>query len=156
MLRSWVQHRTDREVEPDPERDARRVATDRAGIARTLAYELAAGRKPFEMPHDNPGYDIESYVDDELVRYIEVKAQSGEWRTNAPSLSPRQHEHAMREKDKYWLYVVELSGQPGEHLYPIQDPIGQATHFGFDPNWRDVAIDIEDHPADFEEELEEG
>ena len=37
------------------------------------------------MPHDNPGYDIESYMDDVLVRYIEVKAQSGEWRTNAPT-----------------------------------------------------------------------
>lgn len=156
MLRSWVQYRTDKEPDHNPERDARREATDRAGIEAALKYERDAGRHPEPMPHDNPGYDIESYVGDELVRYIEVKAQSGEWRNNAPSLSSTQHDRAYKEKDKFWLYIVELAGLPGEQLYPINDPIGRATHFGFDPGWRDVAIDLDLDEAEFEEAAEDG
>lgn len=126
-----------------PEEKARRESTDTAGIDRALRYERDAGRVPQEMDHSNEGYDIESRLDGEIVRYIEVKAQSGPWRNNAPSLSKPQHDHAIQQGQMYWLYVVEQAGQPGEEIHVIQDPIGRATHFGFDPGWRDVAFDAD-------------
>ena len=48
--------------------------------------------------------------------------------------------------------MVELAGQPGEKLYTINDPIGRATDFGFDPGWRAVAYDFELADGEFVEE----
>ncbi len=154
MLRSWVQTHSEDARELDPEVIARRKATDEAGIKRAMRYESEAGRTPSSMPHANEGFDIESRVDGEIVRFIEVKSQSGLWRTNAPSLSKKQHDHAVEKMDKYWLYIVELAGQPGEDISTIQDPIGRATHFGFDPGWRDVAFDPEAPYEELDAEIE--
>ena len=49
--------------------------TDRRAIAAVLAAERALGREPREMPHNNPGYDIESRRPDGHLVYIEVKGR---------------------------------------------------------------------------------
>ena len=49
--------------------------TDRRAIAAVLAAERALGRDPREMPHNNPGYDIESRRPDGHLVYIEVKGR---------------------------------------------------------------------------------
>jgi hypothetical protein len=143
VLRSYLPAPRDGDLEVNPEAAARRKATDEAGVRRALKYERESGRDPQEMPHGNPGFDITSRLHGAVVRYIEVKSLSGPWRDASPSLSRPQHDRAMQEGDLYWLYVVENVGQPTEAIHTIQDPIGQATHFGFDPGWMDVAWDAE-------------
>ena len=49
--------------------------TDRRAIAAVLAAERALGREPREMPHNNPGYDIESRSPDGHLVFIEVKGR---------------------------------------------------------------------------------
>jgi superfamily II DNA or RNA helicase len=49
--------------------------TDRRAIAAVLAAERALGRDPREMPHNNPGYDIESRRPDGHLVFIEVKGR---------------------------------------------------------------------------------
>ncbi|HET9967951.1 MAG TPA: helicase-related protein [Streptosporangiaceae bacterium] len=49
--------------------------TDRRAIAAVLAAERALGRDPREMPHNNPGYDIESRCPDGHLVFIEVKGR---------------------------------------------------------------------------------
>jgi hypothetical protein len=95
------------------------------------------------MPHNHPGYDVRSEGPDGAVRFIEVKSTSGAWQTSQAALSREQHRVAMELGDQYWLYVVERAGLETAEIHPIQDPIGQANHFGFDPGWRDVAFDAE-------------
>ena len=65
---------------PDDTDNQRRFAadtteTDRRAIAAVLAAERAFGREPREMPHNNPGYDIESRCIDGHLVYIEVKGR---------------------------------------------------------------------------------
>ncbi|MBN1173558.1 MAG: DUF3883 domain-containing protein [Micromonosporaceae bacterium] len=70
--------------EQDPQRpdapapDAHAIATaevDRRAIAAVLAAERALGREPVEMPHNNPGYDLESVDADGRTVFIEVKGR---------------------------------------------------------------------------------
>jgi SNF2 family DNA or RNA helicase len=49
--------------------------TDHRAIAAVLRAERALGRLPREMPHNNPGYDIESRCLDGHLVYIEVKGR---------------------------------------------------------------------------------
>ena len=49
--------------------------TDRRAVAAVLAAERALGRHPREMPHNNPGYDIESRCPDGHLVFIEVKGR---------------------------------------------------------------------------------
>ena len=132
-----------REPGDDPERQtvpqARRLAIGRAGVDAVLAHERSNGRHPLEMPHDNPGYDVESSDDDgTIVRYIEVKSLVGEWGPGGmPNISPRQFAFARDNREKAWLYVVELAEQ-APRITAINDPVGQATAFVFDPGWREL------------------
>lgn len=50
--------------------------TDRRAVAAVLAAERALGRTPREMPHNNPGYDIESAREDGHLIFIEVKGRT--------------------------------------------------------------------------------
>jgi superfamily II DNA or RNA helicase len=51
------------------------IETDRRAIAAVLAAERVLGREPREMPHNNPGYDIESHCVDGHLVFIEVKGR---------------------------------------------------------------------------------
>jgi superfamily II DNA or RNA helicase len=52
------------------------TATDRRAITAVLAAERTLGRDPREMPHSNPGYDIESACEDGHLIFIEVKGRA--------------------------------------------------------------------------------
>jgi superfamily II DNA or RNA helicase len=49
--------------------------TDRRAVDAVLAAERGLGRDPREMPHNNPGYDIQSRADDGHLVFIEVKGR---------------------------------------------------------------------------------
>ncbi|MGW7572505.1 helicase-related protein [Streptomyces sp. NPDC054765] len=49
--------------------------TDRRAIGAVLRAERGLGRRPEEMPHNNPGYDIRSLTQDGRLIHIEVKGR---------------------------------------------------------------------------------
>ena len=119
---------------------AGRLPVDEAGVARVLDYEKACGRIPKEMPHKNPGYDIESRdAKGNIVRYIEVKSLSGAWSDTYAVLSKPQFDAAERLGDAFWLYVVDQAQTDAFAIHRIQNPAQRANHFMFDDGWRATA-----------------
>lgn len=115
----------------------RRTAIDVAGIAEVLRYEAERDRLPEEMPHDNPGYDVESRDESgDVVRFIEVKSISSAWDDSVVQMTSTQFKKAQELRELFWLYVVEYAGSPQAHVRAIQDPATAATRFVFDHGWR--------------------
>jgi hypothetical protein len=113
-----------------------RSSVDIAGVNRVLAHESSAGRSPKEMPHKNPGYDIESRnASGKVVRYIEVKSFCGDWRATYAVLSQMQFNKARELGELFWLYVVERAESDAFNIYCIQNPAVRANHFMFDDGW---------------------
>jgi hypothetical protein len=114
-----------------------RDPVDRHGVNHVLEYERDRGRYPEEKPFHFPGYDIESKDSNgNIVRYIEVKATSGEWGSLGAALSKPQFTRAMELGDKYWLYVVECAGQETYRIYRIQDPAVRVNQYIYDDGWK--------------------
>ena len=109
--------RTEFEGEPDPDGLSRenRLALEEAAISRILEEEPALQR----TPTNNPGFDL--YEADESgtqVRWVEVKAMSGDMRSRPATLTHTQFEYARKHGKRYWLYVVEHAGTDGRVSCP--------------------------------------
>ncbi len=111
---------------------------DSAGVSRVLDYERSCGRIPEEQPHNNPGYDVLSKDGDgAVVRRIEVKSIGGPWTGFGVWMSSTQLEENRNHPDDFWLYVVEhAEDDDAAVIHRIQDPVGQATKYGFDAGWQ--------------------
>ena len=119
-----------------------------AAVGWVLQYERQQGRRPQNMAHNNPGYDIESRRGRVVERFIEVKGIDGEWGQNGVPLSSLQFfkfqdrpEAGDSESpaigDRFWLYVVEHARDHEKvKIHMIQDPAGKATEFRFDHGWK--------------------
>ena len=117
-----------------------RSPVDVAGVGRVLDYEKICGRIPKEMPHKNPGYDIQSRnAEGRISRYIEVKSLSGPWNSTYAVLSKPQFDAAKRLGDAFWLYVVDRAQTDSFTIHRIQNPAQRANHFMFDDGWRVTA-----------------
>ena len=126
----------DAAIDPDAEEEPSRSPVDEAGVRHVLDYEIDCRRVPKEMPHKNPGYDIESRDGvGKVVRYIEVKSFSGPWKNTYAVLSRRQFDRGMELGDAYWLYVVEFAEREEFEIHRIQNPALKANHFMFDDGW---------------------
>jgi len=126
-----------RENEVDGESRSR---IDQAGLRRVLEYETRCGRTPHEMPHQNPGYDVESCdAAGRVDRYIEVKSFSGLWTNTYAVLSRPQFDKANEVAESFWLYVVERAESDDFRIHRIQNPALKANHFMFDDGWRAIA-----------------
>ena len=111
-----------------------------AAVAWVLQYERQQGRNPTAMPHNNPGYDVESRAPLKPVRYIEVKGIDGEWDIDGVPISVKQYEWAKDKADQFWLYVVEAADDPDKvKIYPIQNPIKHISQYRFDHGWKSLA-----------------
>jgi hypothetical protein len=122
---------------------------DRAGVDRVLAYEKERGREPEEQAHGNPGFDVLSRRDGEIVRRIEVKSIRGDWTLRGVMLSPRQFEEATEHRDQFWLYVIENAEDDDLfRIHRIQNPVSRIDYFGFDSGW--AALREEDFELDDE------
>jgi hypothetical protein len=141
-LRSYVEQTLDTtlagETAEAAERQERNSATDQAGVRRVLADEHDEGRMAVEMPHEHPGYDVESCDEHGTVRYIEVKSKATAWDGVGVALTSRQFERARELRTAYWLYVVELAGTDQERVFRIQDPAGRIDQYFFDDGWREA------------------
>jgi hypothetical protein len=145
VLRSYIPAPGSAE-EPTQRRDADdekwpRSPVDEAGIKHVLQCEIDQERIPKEMPHQNPGYDIESHdASGNVVRFIEVKSFSGQWDHTYAVLSRPQFEKASNTGEHFWLYVVEHAESEEEfRIHRIQNPAQKANHFMFDDGWRAMA-----------------
>jgi hypothetical protein len=109
----------------------------KAAVGFVMQFERSQGRKPQNMAHANPGYDIESKQGRIIDRYIEVKGIDAEWGKRGVPLSPIQLNKAQELGDKFWLYVVENCTDPATaRLHIIQNPAAKITQFSFDSGWR--------------------
>ncbi len=117
-----------------------RSPVDICGVKRVLEHERAAGRFPLEMPHANPGYDVQSKdLNGEILRYIEVKSVSGAWSRTFAVLSRAQFEKARELGGLFWLYVVERALEEDFVVHRIPNPVLRANKFMFDDGWHEIA-----------------
>ena len=142
-LLSYVQNANHESVN-DPSNEAENenetLVVGRAGEMAAMDFEQQRGWTPTKMPHNNPGYDIESIGPNGEKIYIEVKGVSGEWSESGVAVSATQFEFAQQNPESTWLYVVENVGIAGEErVYPILNPAKQVTEFRFDSGWKSVA-----------------
>jgi hypothetical protein len=123
--------------DPDGLDQQARMALEEKAMGFILARESHLQRTPTH----NPGYDlVELAKDGRTVKWIEVKAMTGNFHDRPVGLSHAQFECAREHGEAYWLYAVEHAGSSGaERLVRIQDPAGKAKTFTFDRGWLDVA-----------------
>ncbi len=128
------------ERESEPTEEGSREYERRMSV-QDDAIELILQREPGlkRTPPGNPGFDLyEPGTDGEPVRWVEVKALSGEWESNV-TLSHTQFGLARKKGERYWLYVVEHAGTDGARIVPIQNPAGRDSTYTFDHGWRAAA-----------------
>jgi len=90
---------------------------------------------------NNPGFDlVEKAPNGDIVRYIEVKTLSGEWREGGVSLTPVQLKYAMNHQEKWWLFVVEGLELDNTVVHRLKNPVVEANKFMFDAGWKELAI----------------
>jgi hypothetical protein len=140
VLRSYIPSPKTNQKPGEDWQEQGRSPVDEAGVGHVLEYERACGRTPKEMPHNNPGYDVESRdASGTLVRYIEVKSFKGRWNSTYAVLSRSQFDKAIKSGTAFWLYVVESADTDSFEIHRIPNPALNASHFMFDDGWRATA-----------------
>jgi hypothetical protein len=89
----------------------------------------------------NRGFDLfEPDSSGRPVRWVEVKAMTGELVGRPVCLSRTQFDSAWIHGEAFWLYIVERAGDEDlARILRIQDPAGKAKNFAFDQGWRQIA-----------------
>lgn len=129
-----------RETGGDGEQAAARDQIERAAVQFVMESQKSRWASLDEMPPNNPGFDIEATTEDGQVEYIEVKGQSGAWTETGVALTPTELLKAHREKEAYWLCVVEFATDPDRRqLHLVNNPFGSTHQFRFDSGWRAIA-----------------
>jgi len=93
-----------------------------------------------KTPTNNEGFDI--YEKDnrgQIIRYIEVKTLTGQWGQGGVGITEHQLKFAQKEKDKWWLFVVENINTDNTRVYQFKNPILEANRFMFDNSWKQLA-----------------
>ncbi len=91
---------------------------ERIGMQVVMEHEIKEGRNPEDVSAENLGFDIRSKDENDVVRYIEVKARSG---TGEVALTQNEWFKAQRFGDDYYLYAV-MNAATEPKLYIIQNP----------------------------------
>ncbi|WP_456445805.1 helicase-related protein [Oceanithermus sp.] len=105
-----------------------REVIDQLAVQAVLAQERALGNVPREMPHGNPGYDIESRTSSGELRFIEVKGKGPGKDTF--TLSRTQLLTALNKPQNWWLVVVETDGERALRLHYLRNPVTREPEFG--------------------------
>lgn len=114
---------------PDDVEQANREHVDRLAIDAVMETECRLGREPREMPHDNPGYDIESKdpVNNRL-RFIEVKGKTAG--STTVTISKTQILTAFNKPDDFILSIVEVDGDKACSVRYVRHPFQSEPDFG--------------------------
>jgi len=96
-----------------------------------------------KAPTNNKGFDIyEKDASGKTIRYIEVKTLTGQWRQGGVGITEHQLDFAQKQKDKWWLFVVENINTNNTKVYQFKNPILEANRFMFDSSWKQLAFKI--------------
>ncbi len=107
---------------------ADRERIDRVAMDAVLAAERALGRTPSEMPHNNPGYDIESRDPaKKQLLFIEVKGKASGMRT--VTISKTQILTGLNKPDEFILAVVEVDGDTARSVRYLRQPFTRELDF---------------------------
>lgn len=105
-----------------------REKVERLAVDAVLAAERALGRQPTEMPHNNPGYDVESR-DPATGRllFIEVKGRAA----GAPTVTVTKTEilASLNAPDQWILALVEVDGDRAAEPRYLMRPFSQEPDF---------------------------
>ena len=108
---------------------ADRERIDRLAVAAVMEVERKLGREPKEMPHENPGYDIESKdPNTNQLLFIEVKGKSADATT--VTVSKTQIFTAFNKPDNFILAIVEVDGDTAKEPRYIREPFQKEPDFG--------------------------
>lgn len=106
-----------------------RERIDKLAVAAVMEAERRLGREPTEMPHHNPGYDIESKdPDSNQLLFIEVKGKSTDATT--VTVSKTQIFTAFNKPDSFILAIVEVDGDTAKEPRYIRKPFQKEPDFG--------------------------
>ena len=106
-----------------------RERINRLAIAAVMEAEHGLGREPREMPHENPGYDIESKdPSNNSLLFIEVKGKA----TGATTVtaSKTQIFTALNKPDNFILAIVEIDGEVTKEPRYLRQPFQKEPDFG--------------------------
>lgn len=142
-LLSYAEQTPSRDDDPsESHTESDRLAIAQAAVDYVVEMERALGHAVIPMPHNNEGFDIRRGLDGS-AEYIEVKGLRGSWGPEGVVLTPAELRMAERQRDRYWLYVVEHATDPTYRLlHIIQDPFGKTNQFRFDMGWKSVAAGV--------------
>ena len=108
---------------------ADRDRIDKLAVAAVMEAERKLGRVPIEMPHHNPGYDIESKdPNNNSLLFIEVKGKSP-GSTNV-TVSKTQIFTAFNKPKNFILAIVEVEGDTAKEPRYIREPFQKEPDFG--------------------------
>jgi superfamily II DNA or RNA helicase len=130
----------------DAERDpARLQEIDRLAMAAVLEAERRLGHEPRSMPHNHPGYDIESREANGRLRFIEVKGKAAGQRT--VTVSKTQVLYGLNVPEQFVLAIVPINGAAAAAPRYVRRP------FHVEPDWGAVSVnyDLEELLARSEE-----
>lgn len=129
--------------EDAPAKAAAREATGRAAVEYFMTTQAGRWKSLTEMPHNNPGFDVQAIADDEQEDFIEVKGQSGAWTEEGVALTPMELMTAQQKGDRYWLCIVEYAqDDKRRQLHLLRNPFGLTQQFRFDVGWKSVAESV--------------
>lgn len=141
----------------DELRSRRQFQDDTRYRHAVIRYERQYRRIAKEKADDEPGHDVDSFVQEEgslrrkLIRRIEVKGKGVPWEeAEIVELSDRQFGDArgkcvedgidLSDEFDYWLYVVEKLADGAFRVLPIRNPTARSAHYEFrGATWRHMA-----------------
>jgi superfamily II DNA or RNA helicase len=101
---------------------------DELAMAKVLETERRLGREPRAMPHDNPGYDVESLIPGTgRLLFIEVKGKAAGKPTI--TVSKTQILTALNKPDDFMLAIVLVDGDNAREPVYVRRPFTQAVDF---------------------------
>jgi hypothetical protein len=135
----------DKEIDSYENREQQNRATEIGNrgeqyvLEHSRNYLLSESNKFEKAPPNNEGYDI-SEIDKngKIVRYIEVKALTGDWGEWGVGITVPQLEFA-QVYDNWWLFVVENLNTDKTSVHDFKNPIQKANSFRFDCSWEQLA-----------------
>ncbi len=108
---------------------ADRDRIDKLAVAAVMEAERKLGRVPEEMPHHNPGYDIESKdPNSNSLLFIEVKGKSPG--ATSVTVSKTQIFTAFNKPKNFILAIVEVEGDTAKEPRYIREPFQKEPDFG--------------------------
>jgi hypothetical protein len=108
---------------------ADRERIDRLAMAAVMEAERKLNRHPRQMPHDNPGYDIESQDPaNHRLLFIEVKGKAPG--STTVTVSKTQILTALNKQDDFILAIVEVDGDQARKPRYIRRLFQREPDFG--------------------------